>query len=85
MRIAAASGSDARRVKEILIELAGRHGQVLKEPEPYVLLEDLSEHALVFTLHYWIEIGPGIDPATVASDLRFMIDNTFAEEKIVRK
>jgi small-conductance mechanosensitive channel len=85
LRIAVASGSDARRVKEKLRDLAGQHGQILKEPEPYVLFEDFSEHALVFVLHYWIEIGPGIDPATVASDLRFMIEHTFAEEKIARK
>ena len=85
LRIAVATGSDARRVKEKLCDLAGQHGQILKEPEPYVLFEDFSEHALVFVLHFWIEIGPGIDPAHVASDLRFMIENTFAEEKIVRK
>ena len=85
LRIAVATGSDARHVKEKLRELAGEHGQILKEPEPYVLFEDFSEHALVFVLHYWIEISPGIDAATVASDLRFMIERTFAEEKIARK
>lgn len=85
IRIAVATGSDARRVKEMLRDLAGQHGQILKDPEPYVLFEDFSEHALVFALHYWIEIGPNIDPAVVASDLRFMVENTFAEAKIVRK
>ena len=85
LRIAVATGSDARRVKEKLRDLAGQHGQILKEPEPYVLFEDFSEQALVFVLHYWIEISPGVDAATVASDLRFMIERTFAEEKIVRK
>lgn len=85
LRIAVATGSDARHVKEKLRELAGQHGQILKEPEPYVLFEDFSEQALVFVLHYWIEISPGIDAATVASDLRFMIERTFAEEKIARK
>ncbi len=50
-----------------------------------MLFEDFSEQALVFVLHYWIEISPGIDAATVANDLRFMIERTFAEEKIVRK
>ena len=85
IRLAVATGSDARRVKEMLGDLAGRHGQILKEPQPYVLFEDFSEHALVFALHYWIEIGPNIDPATVSSDLRFMIENAFAEANIVRK
>jgi hypothetical protein len=36
-------------------------------------------------LQYWIEIGPAVDPATIASDLRFMIEKTFAEAEIVRK
>jgi Small-conductance mechanosensitive channel len=85
IRIAVATGSDARGVKDKLVELAGRHGLILKDPEPYVLFEDFSEHALVFTMHYWIEIGPGIDPATVASDLRFMIESSFAEAGIARK
>lgn len=85
LRIAIATGSDARRVKDLLVELAGRHEQVLKEPKPYVLFDDFSEHALAFTLHYWIEIGPGLDAEAVSSDLRFMIEQTFAEEKIVRK
>ena len=85
LRIAVATGSDPRRVKEKLCELAGQHGQILKDPEPYVLFEDFNEHALVFVLHYWIEIGPTIDPAAVASDLRYMIEKSFAEEKIVRK
>ena len=85
LRMSVAAGSDARRVKELLCELAGRHGKILKLPEPYVLLDDFSEHALVFLVYYWIEIGPGIEPATVASDLRFMIDTAFAEAKINRK
>jgi small-conductance mechanosensitive channel len=85
LRIAVATGSDARGVKDKLVELAGRHGLILKDPEPYVLFEDFSEHALVFTMHYWIEIGPNVDPATVASDLRFMIESSFAEAGIARK
>ncbi len=85
LRVAAAAGSDARRVKELLRELAVRQGRILKMPEPYVLLDDFNEQALVFLVYYWIEIGPGIDPATVASDLRFMVDSSFAEARIVRK
>ena len=85
MTVAAAAGSDARRVKELLRELAVRQGRILKMPEPYVLLDDFNEQALVFLVYYWIEIGPGIDPATVASDLRFMVDSSFAEARIVRK
>ncbi|MDR4480543.1 MAG: mechanosensitive ion channel [Nitrospira sp.] len=85
LRVAVAAGSDARRVKELLRELAGQHGRILKSPEPYVLLDDFSEHALAFLVYYWIEFGPAIDPATVASDLRLMIEKAFLEASIVRK
>lgn len=85
LRVAVAAGSDARRVKELLRELAGQHGRILKSPEPYVLLDDFSEHALTFLVYYWIEFGPGIDPATVASDLRLMIEKAFVEASIARK
>lgn len=85
LQLTVAQGSTTRRVKELLVDLALRHGQVLKEPEPYVLLEEFKDGALVFSLQYWIEIGPAVDPATVASDLRFMIENSFAEQGIVRK
>ena len=85
LQLTVAQGPTSRRVKDLLVDLARRHGQILKEPEPYVLLEEFKDGALVFSLQYWIEIGPAVDPATVASDLRFMIESNFAEQGIVRK
>lgn len=85
LRLTVAAGSATRRVKELLVDLALQHGQVLKEPEPYVLLEEFKEEALVFSLQYWIEIGPAIDPAMIASDLRFMIETKLSEAGLVRK
>ena len=85
LRLTFAAGPATRRVKELLVDLALQHGQVLKEPEPYVLLEEFKEDALVFSLQYWIEIGPAIDPATIASDLRFLIETKLAEAGLVLK
>jgi potassium efflux system protein len=79
------AGPAARGVKDLLVDLALQHGQVLKTPEPHVLLQELKEGALVFSLQYWIEIGPAVDPAIIASDLRFMIDAKLAEAGIERK
>ena len=72
-------------VRDLLVEVAGQHGQVLKDPQPSILLEEFTDSALMFSLQYWIEIGPAVDPATIASDLRFMIEKSFAEAGIVRK
>ncbi|HET9961649.1 MAG TPA: mechanosensitive ion channel domain-containing protein [Nitrospiraceae bacterium] len=85
LRVAVASGTDANKIRDLLTQLAGRHQLVAKAPAPQVLLEEFSDSALVFTLYYWIEIGPTLDPSTVASDLRFMIDKSFTESGIARK
>lgn len=85
LRIAVAATSDAQRVRDLLGEWAARHEAVLKEPAPYVLLEDFNEQALVFTVQYWTEIGPRIDPAMVASDLRFVIERGLAQAGIAKK
>lgn len=85
LRVAVAAGTATRRVRDLLVEVAGQHGQIIKDPQPSILLEEFTDSALVFSLQYWIEIGPAVDPATIASDLRFMIEKTFAEAGIVRK
>jgi potassium efflux system protein len=85
LTLTVAAGPDTRAVKDLLVNLALQHGQVLKTPEPHVLLEEFKEGALVFSLQYWVEMGPAIDPATIASDLRFMIEANLAEAGIVRK
>jgi potassium-dependent mechanosensitive channel len=69
-------------VMEILTEAAGRHGRILKDPEPYAVFQDFGDSALIFDLFFWIHIGNGSPPAVIASDLRLMIDKRFNEAKI---
>jgi small-conductance mechanosensitive channel len=85
LSLTVSAGPAARGMKDLLVDVALQHGQVLKTPEPHVLLQEFKEGALVFALQYWIEIGPAIDPAMIASDLRFMIEARLGEAGIVRK
>jgi potassium efflux system protein len=85
LSVTVAAGPDTRVVKDLFVNVALQHGLVLKKPEPHVLLEEFKEGALVFSLQYWIEIGPAVDPAMIASDLRFMIEAKLGEAGIVRK
>lgn len=82
IRVGVAYGTDPQRVMEILTDVAGRHGLVLKHPAPYAIFEDFGDNALVFTLFFWINIGGGTNGIIVASDLRLMIEKRFAENKI---
>jgi small-conductance mechanosensitive channel len=85
LRVTVATGPAALGVKDLLTQVALAHDQVLKKPDPLVLLDEFKEEALVFSLQYWIEIGPAVDPAEIASDLRFLIEAKLAEAGIARK
>lgn len=73
--------SDPSLVRDILLDVAHRHGLVLPDPEPEVLFSDFGESSLEFELAVWID-----EPArllAVLSDLRFMIFSDFKKYGIV--
>jgi potassium-dependent mechanosensitive channel len=83
LNIGVAYGSPVRQVADLLLEVAGRHKLVLHEPAPDVLFTDFGDNALLFALYVWLEVGPGCRSGNmILSDLRFMIDTSFAEHGI---
>lgn len=82
VRVGVAYGSQITRVRDVLNECAQAHELVLKNPPPEVLFEDFGDSSQVFAVYFWINFGPEVNPLQVASDLRFMIDQRFSEEKI---
>jgi potassium-dependent mechanosensitive channel len=79
LRVGAPYGSPTQVVMGLLSGLAAGHPQVLKTPQPQVLLDEFRAEGRIFTLNYWLEIRPDVDPYEVASDLRFAIEQKFAE------
>jgi small-conductance mechanosensitive channel len=77
-----AYGTDSRRVMQLLVEIAERHGVVEKDPKPAVFFTNFGDSALTFELRYWVDII-NANSAQVASDLRQMIAGAFAEHGIV--
>lgn len=75
-------GSPTREVAHTLLAVADEHGLVLKNPAPEVRFEDFGERALIFRLLFWFDTTT-TTRESLASDLRFMIDKTFAEAGIV--
>jgi len=83
LNIGVGYGSPVRKVSDLLLEVAARHKQVLDDPLPEVLFMDFGDNALMFALYVWLEVGPGRRSGNVVlSDLRFMIDASFAEHGI---
>ena len=82
VKVGVAYGSPVRVVTQLLEEIAGRHGKVLKNPPPEVLFEDFGADALMFTLYYWLDVRAGTPARQVASDLRAMIEAGFSAQGI---
>lgn len=78
--VGAAYGSDPRKVHAVLMEIGRSHPQVLKNPEPFVAFKGFGDSSLDFELRVFLADIYSI--ATVQNDLRFMIVEKFAEEKI---
>jgi len=75
-------GTDIDKVEKILIDIAGKHKEVLKEPdrEPSVRITDFGEAALEFKLYFWVD--DIMKKWRVPHELRKAINRKFSEEKI---
>ncbi len=74
-----AYGTDADKVKAILLEEAGKHELALKDPEPFCRLTKQAESSLDFTLRVWVKKD---DYWQLNFDLLESIHARFEEEKI---
>ncbi|WP_353645588.1 mechanosensitive ion channel family protein [Mesorhizobium sp. WSM2239] len=73
-------GSDAKRVHEILLDIASNHPLVLKNPEPFVLFSAFGDSSLDFEIRVFLaDVSNGI---IVQNDVRFAILEAFARENI---
>lgn len=73
-------GSEPTTVRDLLLEIAGRHGQVLKTPAPTVLFNGFGGARLQFELVVWVDDPPNADK--VSSDLYFMIWSEFKKHQL---
>jgi len=82
IKVGVAYGSPAKRVSEILQECAIAHTLVMRDPPPHVWFEDFGDNSLHFGLYFWVEVGPRTSTPQVASEVRFLIAERFAQEGI---
>ncbi len=74
-------GSDAAKVRDVLLECAENHPEIVKWPRPSVIFTDFGASSLDFTLYAYLR---NIETRmAVSSELRFAIDSAFRREGIV--
>jgi len=83
MSVGVAYGSPCREVERLMLQAASEQERVLDDREPFVLFEDFGDNSLVFSLFYWAHVSMPLDLRRLNSELRFRIDELFAESGIV--
>lgn len=75
-----AYGSDVHKVQKLLFEVLAKHPDILKDPEPLVLFNDLGESSLDFRLLFWTENFDNW--IIIKSEIIFLIHDTLYREGI---
>ncbi len=63
-----------------MIECALEHDKIYRIPQPYVIFENFGDSSLDFKLFFWIDDTFRYEK--VCSDIRFSINDKFAENNI---
>ena len=73
-------GSNTDLVRRTLLDVAERHGRVLKRPSPEVQFIGFGDSSLDFVLYVWI--NDQMARFRILSDLRFAVDAAFRKKNI---
>jgi len=82
IKVSVAYGTDLKKVSKILLEIARKHPNVVKEKEfqPLIRITDFGDSGIEFTINLWID--EVMNQWVVLSDVRLQIDERFKKEKI---
>ena len=83
VRVGVAYGSPVKRVKELVLQAAQEHKDVLEDPLPLAIFDDFGDSALIFDLYFWVNAEGERDLRAIRSDIRFRIVELFEAENIV--
>lgn len=80
--VGVAYGSPTRKVRELMLNAADEQGDIHRQPAPEVFFEDFGDNSLVFSLYFWTDVSEPVTLRRLRSELRFRIDELFAEADI---
>ena len=83
IRIGVAYGSPTKKVAELILQATQEQEPVLDDPKPSVFFEDFGDSALIFEVNFWMNSNAERDARMTRSDIRFRMDELFAEHDIV--
>ncbi len=78
--VGVAYGSNVEECLNLLLQIAAKHGQVLRTPEPTAFFTNFGESSLDLLLRFWV--SEYIDAMRITSEIRLSINRVFAEKGI---
>ena len=83
VRVGVAYGSDCKLVARLIEQATQQQEDILTEPKPVVIFDDFGDNALMFETFFWANATKERDLRVIRSQVRFTIDELFAEHDIV--
>ena len=83
VRVGVAYGTDVTKVRDELMGVLKNNEGILIEPKPQVIFEDFGDSSLVFDCYFWVNAQAERSAREIRSDVRFEIEEVFAENEIV--
>jgi small-conductance mechanosensitive channel len=83
VRVGVAYGSPVKKVKTLFEQAVKEQAGVLEEPAPLIVFEDFGDSALIFDAYFWVNASADRDLRIIRSDIRFRLDELFAENGVV--
>ena len=83
VKVGVAYGSPAKKVSALITQAAEEQIEVLKDPKPLITFEDFGDNSLIFEVTYWIQSNVEGGLRVTRSNIRFRLDELFAEHNIV--
>ena len=83
VRVGVAYGSDCKLVARLIEQATQQQEDILTEPKPVVIFDDFGDNALMFETFFWVNATKERDLRVIRSQVRFTIDELFAEHDIM--
>ena len=83
VRVGVAYGSDCKLTARLIEQATRQQEDILTEPKPVVIFDDFGDNALMFETFFWVNATKERDLRVIRSQVRFTIDELFAEHDIV--
>lgn len=79
IEVGVAYGSDLELVRQLLLDCAHQHPEVLKDPKPVVFFENFGDSSLDFSVFFFVD---NAFVARIKSEIRFAVDRAFRQNKV---